>query len=242
MKKAVAILGSPRKEKSITYQITNQLLETVSSKYEDFKYQIFNLSDYDINQCLGCNSCFNRCSSCNQFDDDIIFLENKILEADLVVLGSPVYAHSITGQMKTFIDRTSYWLHVLRLVGKAGITISVSNSNGNMLVNDYLSKMMEFLGVSILENIDYSKTKGISINSFEACADKIINYFDGEIGILNLELKNKVFRVYKDAYLKIYHDSLKKNGICISQEAVFWKENNYFECENFEELYKMKQN
>lgn len=41
-------------------------------------------------------------------------LEKKILEADLIVLLSPVYLNNVSGAMKTFLDRIGSWVHTLR--------------------------------------------------------------------------------------------------------------------------------
>lgn len=42
----------------------------------------------------------------NEAGDDVPMLMNKMVYADVIVLASPVYYLSITGQLKTFIDRT----------------------------------------------------------------------------------------------------------------------------------------
>ena len=42
----------------------------------------------------------------NEAEDDIPMLVDKMVRADVIVLASPVYYMNITGQLKTFIDRT----------------------------------------------------------------------------------------------------------------------------------------
>ena len=39
-------------------------------------------------------------------EDDVPMLVDKMVHADVIVLASPVYYMNITGQLKTFIDRT----------------------------------------------------------------------------------------------------------------------------------------
>ena len=58
-----------------------------------------------MNGCLGCNHCRNTDGTC-VFKDDLPEVIDKFMEADLIVLVSPVYFYSVTAQLKTFIDRT----------------------------------------------------------------------------------------------------------------------------------------
>ncbi len=60
----------------------------------DREYEILNLIDYKIYP-LG-----------QSFDDDRFeTVMQKMLEADVLVMGSPVYWHSMTGQFHTLLDR-----------------------------------------------------------------------------------------------------------------------------------------
>lgn len=42
----------------------------------------------------------------NEAEDDVPMLVDKMVQADVIVLASPFYYMNITGQLKTFIDRT----------------------------------------------------------------------------------------------------------------------------------------
>lgn len=42
----------------------------------------------------------------NEATDDVPMIVNKMVDADIIVLASPVYYMNITGQLKTLIDRT----------------------------------------------------------------------------------------------------------------------------------------
>lgn len=57
-----------------------------------------------INYCTGCGIC-NSTHRCVQ-KDDMAALLDKLVEADVIVLATPVYFYSMDGQLKTFIDRT----------------------------------------------------------------------------------------------------------------------------------------
>ncbi|MCI5634726.1 MAG: flavodoxin family protein [Alphaproteobacteria bacterium] len=62
------------------------------------------LSDKKINYCWGCGIC-NATGKCVQ-KDDMAELLQKMVNADVIVLATPVYFYAMNGQMKTFIDRT----------------------------------------------------------------------------------------------------------------------------------------
>lgn len=71
------------------------------------------LRDKKINYCTGCGFCnTNNYTACSQKDDMAEILE-KMLEADVIVMATPVYFYTMDGQMKTFIDRCcSRYTHV----------------------------------------------------------------------------------------------------------------------------------
>lgn len=61
------------------------------------------LKDKNINYCTGCGYC-NEHKKCSQHDDMAEILE-KMVKADVIVLATPMYFYTISGQLKTFIDR-----------------------------------------------------------------------------------------------------------------------------------------
>lgn len=57
---------------------------------------------------IGCQACgVSPEPSYCFFDDDLTPVYKKLIEADIVLLGSPVFFDSVSGQMKLFIDRCS---------------------------------------------------------------------------------------------------------------------------------------
>ena len=63
------------------------------------------LRDKTINNCIGCGLCnANDHTSCFQ-KDDMEDITQKMIEADLIVLATPVYFYTMNSLMKAFIDR-----------------------------------------------------------------------------------------------------------------------------------------
>lgn len=63
------------------------------------------LAEKSISYCRGCGVCHDS-HACLQ-KDDMAELLDKLVEADVIVLATPVYFYTLCGQMKTFIDRTA---------------------------------------------------------------------------------------------------------------------------------------
>lgn len=99
--KVLGIGGSPRNGGN-----TDIILEEILRGVRDSggKTEAVFLRNYDINQCTGCERCRNDLT-CTRFSDGMISIYPKIEDADVLVLGSPVYNYNITGLMKLFIDR-----------------------------------------------------------------------------------------------------------------------------------------
>lgn len=61
------------------------------------------LRDKKVNYCLGCGLCTTG-KPCPQKDDAAGIIA-AMLEADVIVMGTPVYFYSMSAQLKTLIDR-----------------------------------------------------------------------------------------------------------------------------------------
>lgn len=62
------------------------------------------LRDKNIHYCIGCGMCFNQQGNCSQ-NDDMAEISEKMIKADIIVLATPIYFYTMTGQLKTFLDR-----------------------------------------------------------------------------------------------------------------------------------------
>lgn len=101
-KKIVILNGSPRKSGNTSSLVKafTQGAESVGNVVTEFL-----LDGMDIH---GCKGCFGGHSSkecpCVQ-KDDMIGIYHEVKESDVVVLASPLYYWTISGQLKTVIDR-----------------------------------------------------------------------------------------------------------------------------------------
>lgn len=121
--KVVGICGSPRKGN--TEWMLTKLLETVAKRSAET--ELILLRDKDIKSCDGCLTCEaggkERKGIC-RIQDDMQAIYAKLVEADGLALGTPVYFELLTGLLKNFMDRTCpIWP---KLEGKPVVGIAVA--------------------------------------------------------------------------------------------------------------------
>lgn len=100
-KKVLVISASPRKggnSDTLCDEFIRGALEAGNTAEKIF------LKDWNVRYCTGCGVC-NNTHKCVQKDDAGEILD-KMVEADVIVMATPVYFYSMDAQMKTLIDRT----------------------------------------------------------------------------------------------------------------------------------------
>jgi len=141
-KKVVAINGSPHAGLGNTSQMIAMLRPHMEQ--EGFELEELFLSQHKINYCIGCGVCIEK-GAC-WITDDYKSVSKKVLEAKAIILASPVYFFNVTGQMKTFLDRSLTYGHKPRGTWKPGLAVSVSAGSGETSVAEYLKYVMRTFG------------------------------------------------------------------------------------------------
>ncbi|OHD06078.1 MAG: hypothetical protein A2086_06570 [Spirochaetes bacterium GWD1_27_9] len=107
--KIIAIIGSP-KGKGAGYKIVKMLEDRMKSIGKvEFEYLF--LKNANLKPCIGCYKCMTMGEEKCPLKDDRSNIEQKLLEADGIILSSPVYVNNVSGLMKNFIDRFAYRNH-----------------------------------------------------------------------------------------------------------------------------------
>ena len=101
--KVLALLGSPR-PRGNTATLMNSVFEALSQT-ENTTITSYTLNDLEIKPCTACDACLGKTDKFCIIDDDMEPLYPAFIEADLVVLASPIYWWSVSAQLKLFIDR-----------------------------------------------------------------------------------------------------------------------------------------
>lgn len=102
----------------------------------DFEY--IRLKDADLQPCRGCLVCFTRGEDKCPIRDDALSIRDRMMAADAVIFASPVYGMNVTGLMKTFVDRSSYFFHRPRFFGKKAFFLTTTGFLGHKEVLKYM--------------------------------------------------------------------------------------------------------
>ncbi|MGN0714706.1 MAG: flavodoxin family protein, partial [Anaerovoracaceae bacterium] len=129
-----------------TCMVTRELAEKVGGETEEF----FLPRDFDA-PCLGCFACFQtdltHCAHYQKLEP----LVNAILEADLIVLDSPVYVYHATGQMMSFLDHFGTWWMVHRpmpeMSRKQAVAISTAAGGGMKSTMQDMTDSLQMWGI-----------------------------------------------------------------------------------------------
>lgn len=98
----LGVVGSPRKGRN-TDTLTDLVLDKTNLYNSDTITEKVFLNDLEIKPCQGCLSCM-RLGQCCQADDMAPVYE-KVVNAQAIVFGTPVYWWGPSAQMKLFLDR-----------------------------------------------------------------------------------------------------------------------------------------
>jgi multimeric flavodoxin WrbA len=106
--KVLAINGSPRKKWN-TATLLQKSLEGAAS--QGAETELIHLYDLDFKGCVSCFACktvgsasYGRCAH----KDALTPIFEKLAETDALILGSPVYFGSVTGEMQSFLERLQF--------------------------------------------------------------------------------------------------------------------------------------
>ena len=104
--KVIAFNGSSRKDGN-TAILIRRVLKILEA--EGIQTELIQLAGEQIRGCNACRTCYTtKNKRCVIEDDNVNAYVQKMIEADGIILGSPVYFSMMTPEMKALIDRTGY--------------------------------------------------------------------------------------------------------------------------------------
>ncbi len=151
--KVLGISGSMRKEGN-----TTQLIRLVLERCESagIKTIFISLAGKKILPCLGCEECKEK-KWCIIENDDWGDVMERVLECEVLVIGSPTYYYDVCGHLKNFIDRTYSLYHDRKLSGRKGVAIAVQASKG---ANRTIQTLEGFLSTHEFSSLGWVKGTG----------------------------------------------------------------------------------
>ena len=101
-KKVMIAIGSPRK-KGNSATLAKQV--AAGAKAGGAQVETFFLHFMDIKFCTACDACRKKKDVDCIIQDDMQILYPKLRDADAIVIASPIYWFTVSGQTKVFMDR-----------------------------------------------------------------------------------------------------------------------------------------
>ncbi len=104
--KVIAFNGSARKDGNTAILIRQVFQEL---EHEGIETHMVQLAGKKIRGCTACGTCLQKKNQRCVIDDDVVNdCISKMLDADGIILASPVYFSDVTAEIKALIDRAGY--------------------------------------------------------------------------------------------------------------------------------------
>ena len=155
--KLLILNGSPR-PKGNTKQMIEAFCEGLESAGHE--YDVFDVCRMNIHGCLACEySQTTGQGQCAQ-KDDMQKIYEKLQEAEMLVIASPIYYHGLSGQLKCTIDRFYAAAYPERPAKLKKVAMFLSSGDPDMYDGALFSYRGDFLEYLQLEDMGVFTTNG----------------------------------------------------------------------------------
>ncbi len=166
--------------------------------------EFVNTVNMKIERCIGCGACSTRFrqgedSQCIIINDDFKALEEKVLDADAVIVGAPVYVLEPVGQFKDFVDRFGPRHDRAAMIGEQNIRIEYGQTENLVDPRYFKDKYVGYISVGGAHTHNWVSLGLPTLHTFGmSSAMKVVGEIDaydmGRTGnpVLNKDLINKV--------------------------------------------------
>jgi len=160
--KVLGIMGSPRIKGNTDLLLAEALQGAQSQQAEVEKIVVDKLKITPCREYYGClkdGNCVIR--------DDMDDIYPKLLEADGIIVASPIFFYGLTAQIKALIDRCQalwarrYILHNLPDSARKGVFIAVGATRGKQLFDGSILTVKYFFHAIGVEYVDELLVRGI---------------------------------------------------------------------------------
>lgn len=148
--KVVGVVCSPRMSGN-TEILVGEVLKAAEN--EGAQTELITLAGKKIEFCDACGGCERNGGQCH-IQDDMQNIYKSIEAADGIVIGSPVWYWSVTGQAKTFLDRLIVFSQNKKLMNKVGAAVVVAGRQGKTRTLDVITQVMRSHRMVVADSID----------------------------------------------------------------------------------------
>lgn len=142
--KILVLNGSPRRDGN-TVAMVNAFAE--GARESGNQVDIVNVCQKKIAGCLACEYCHTKGNGKCIQNDDMQEVYPLLEEAEMIVLASPIYYHSFSGQLQCAINRI-YALDKPKNLKKAGLIMSSGSDNVyGGAIYEYQNSFLDYLSL-----------------------------------------------------------------------------------------------
>jgi len=177
--KVLGIVCSPRLHGNTEILVQTSLAK---AQEEGAEIELVTLARKTISPCDGCASC-HETGKCH-IEDDMQDIYTKLMEADGVIFGTPVYYWSVSAQAKALIDRTYRFFMKRELRNKAAGVVVTQGRTGavsamTVFTNFFTLQRMIMVGRAVGfggREKGQIKNDGRGITEAESLGEAIVKY------------------------------------------------------------------
>jgi len=108
--------------------IAAELRSLADQHQAPLEVETLHLGSVEINPCRGCRACFDRGVDKCPLKDDLLEVKGKMVQADGLLVASPVYVDDVSGLTKNWIDRLAHVCHRPEFAGKCAYLVATTGS------------------------------------------------------------------------------------------------------------------
>ncbi|MHB1314130.1 MAG: flavodoxin family protein [Christensenellales bacterium] len=202
-------------------------------QYDDVETKEFFLPRDMPHFCMGCFSCFYNGEQTCPHASAVQPIVQAMVDADLILLTSPVYSMDIAGQLKAFLDHLSYmWMSHRpnpHMFNKVGVTIVTTAGAGLGHTTKTMRNSLKFWGAKRI----FSYKKPVSAMKWSDVSEKKQKLIKMEMDSLAKKISKAVQHVkklrnplFRSFFFKIMTGMMKKNT-WNPRDRKHWEENGW---------------
>ncbi len=237
--KVHVLMGSPRKGDS--YNVC-KLIEETANKISGAEFEYIYLNDYKIEDCKGCNQCFQRSEDLCPCKDDLNQIKEKLICTDGIIFASPVYAYQVPAPLKRVIDRLAYLFHRQELIGKPTLTVVTTEGSGHKQVSRYLKMTASGWGCRLIGTINIISLMFFEKNNQHSVWGYNRNYHNKSVKKIESLTREFIEAMNgKSPFTPTFYDiflfqCLRSKTITSKADYAFWEQRGWLDMDYFYEV------
>jgi len=226
----LTVLGSPHDRKSNTRALCEDFVTSLQEAGLPAEHQVISLGRKRVDPCRGCWRCTQARACPLSRRDDLDEVKAAMLDCDMLILASPVYANQVSAQLKALLDRLFTWCHVFPLLGKPALSATTTGSEGQQEVARYLEKMLAAWGAHSFGTIEsmggftpgFFPARGYARERHRKLARRVakVLLFGGPRGTTRMQ--RRLFRIMKRKLHGVHRFRCLKEGPVQGQPVPGW--------------------